>query len=367
MLPSDFDTNSLSDLEASRRTVLKGLGLGAGALAAAGSLASTPAVAAAPISDGGIDYNDPKDNLYAFAKIWSFFEQPTIGCFHGLMYMRVGTDRMIPVFGYEGTGVLQARWEPDGTLTRVSRETGYFTDLRTGDILETWDNPITGETVPVYHFYNPLLVRRMDQEMSSFNFGAVTDSPTLMNEGTVFPDDTGKIPFILPFQSFGDDLMLNWDYTHEYTNPVTPEGWPQSSTGARISPSEHFTFRLSKAELEDRSLPSARFVAGFSRISQAWPWMKMGGSGMEDIQLFGRMFSHKGLPGTADVRPKVLAYIEKHAPEYLTLPDKWEMESFRVDTWSCYAADIPPENPDYNWSEKRPAHVAGPPTGSGAL
>jgi hypothetical protein len=94
--------------------------------------------------------------------------------------------------------------------------------------------------------------------------------------------------------------------------------------------------------------------------------MQMGGSGMEDVQMFGRMFSHKGLAGTADVRPKILAYIEKHAPEYLTLPDTWEMESFRVDTWSTYAADVPPENPDYAWPEKRPETVPGPPTGSGA-
>ncbi|MBT6959929.1 MAG: hypothetical protein HOA00_02200, partial [Rhodospirillaceae bacterium] len=136
MLPSDFSEGSISNPEASRRSVLKGFG--AGAMGAAGALASAPASAAAPASDGGIDYNDPKDNLYAFAKIWSSFDQPTIGCFHGLMYMRIGNERMIPVFGYEGTGVLQARWEADGTLTRVSRETGYFTDLRTGDILETW-------------------------------------------------------------------------------------------------------------------------------------------------------------------------------------------------------------------------------------
>lgn len=365
MLPSVFSVDPMSNPAASRRSILKGFG--AGAMGAAGALASTQASAAAPASDGGIDYNDPKDNLYAFAKIYSSFEQPAIGCFHGLMYMRVGNSRMIPVFGYEGTGVLQARWEPDGTLTRVSRETGYFTDLQTGEILETWENPLTGKTLPVYHFYNPLLVRNMDNNMSSFNFGKATDAPTKMNEGTVFPDETGNIPFILPFQSFGDDLMLNFDYTHEYTNPVTPEGWPLSSTGARISPSEHFTFNMSKNEVEDRSVPTARFTAGFSRMSQAWPWMQMNGNGLEDVQLFGRMFSHKGLPGTMDVRPKMLKYIEKHAPEYLTLPDKWEMESFRVDTWSCYAADVPPENPDYDWVEKRPAHIAGPPTGSGAL
>ena len=355
----------LSDLMINRRQALSTLGALSVGLASGGTSQAAPS-AAMPAPRGKLDYLDPKDNLLAFAKIWSSLEEPLIGGFHGMMYVRTGTNRMVPVFGYEGTGVLQARWEADGTLSRRSRETGYFTDLRTGEVLESWHNPFTGKTVPVYHFYNPLLVRNMDAEMSTFQFGKNTDPPTLMNEGTVFPDDSGKIPFVLPFQQFGNDLLLNWDYTHEYTNPVTPEGWPKSSTGARISPSEHFTFQISKAQLEDEDAASARFVAGFSRISQCWPWMQMGGSGMEDAQLFGRMFSHKGLPGTAEVRPKVLEYIEKHAPEYLTLPDSWEMQSFRVDTWSSYAADVPPENPDYEWMEKRPDHVDGPPTGSGA-
>ena len=35
--------------------------------------------------------------------------------------------------------------------------------------------------------------------------------------------------------------------------------------------------------------------------------------------VFGRMFSHKGLKGPGDIPPKVLAYIEKHAPD---LPDR---------------------------------------------
>ena len=154
--------------------------LGAAAMGASGL--PTAAHAAVPSSNGGIDYTDPKDNLYAFAKMLSSFDEPVIGCFHGLMYMRWGTNRMVPAFGYEGTGVLQARWEPDGTLSRRSRETGYFTDLRTGEVLETWENPFTGETVEVYHFYNPLLVRRMDEKMSLFNFAKDTDSPNLMNE-----------------------------------------------------------------------------------------------------------------------------------------------------------------------------------------
>ena len=60
-------------------------------------------------------------------------------------------------------------------------------------------------------------------------------------------------------------------------------------------------------------------------------------------------FSHKGLGGYDDVPPKVLAYIEKHAPEFLTVPDHWDLGNKRVDTWRAYSSDVPPENPDYKW------------------
>lgn len=327
---------------ASRRDVIKAsLALGAGA--------ALPMAATGKPSKTSLNYADPYDNLYAFGKIWSAYDQTIIGAFHGLMYVRIPGKRMIPVFGYTGTGALQAKIDDKGLLWIKSRETGYFTDLKTGDILETWDNPFTGKTVEVYHFYNDVLTGQVGTEIPKFFMGEMGDAPTLMNEGSVFPDKNGKYPFILPFQQYGDDMMLAWDYTHDYTNPVNPEGWPRSSTGLRITPSEHFTFQVNKSELEDRNLPTCRMTAGFSRISECWPFMEMGGTEFADVTLFGRMHSHKGLPGYQEVPPKVLNYIEKNAPEFLTLPDEWDIGNKRVDTWKAYAQDIPPENPNYEW------------------
>jgi hypothetical protein len=335
--------------------------------AALTTLASfAPAPALAQQGGKGLDLADPKDNLYAFGKLWAGYERPVIGGFHGLMYARTGNQRLIPVFGYAGTGVLQAEYDPAGFLKLKSRETGYFTDLRTGEPLETWKNPFTDETVEVYHFYNPLLAGRLGAEMPRFQMGPGNDPPTLMNEGTVFPGPDGKIPFVMPWQQFGDDLMVAWDYTHDHVNPVPPGGWPKSGTGARITPSEHFTFNCSRRQMDDRGEPTVRVLAGFTRQSNWWPWMKMGGHQYADGILIGRMFSHKGLGGTRDVEPKILKYIEKHAPEYLTLPDDWTPQNARVDTWSAYAQDIRPENPNYEWKQKRKDTVPPPPTGSGA-
>lgn len=344
-MSSDFVT----DLMMNRRTALKG-SLALGISGMSGAAATTrPGGAQGRLGARTLDYADPADNLYAFGKLWGGFDEPVIGAFHGLMYARIGNQRMVPVFGYTGTGTLLCKFDDEGYLWIKSRETGYFTDLETGDILETWYNPFTEKTVEVYHFYNDVLIGKIGSEMPKFLMGGAGDLPTLMNEGTVFPDENGNYPFVLPWQFYGDDMMLSWDYTHEYTNPVTPEGWPRSSTGPRISPSEHFTFNFSRREMEDRDIPSSRFTAGFSRISQFWPFMEMGGTPFATGSLFGRMFSHKGLKSYGDIPPKVLAYIEKHTPESLTLPDHWNLDNARVETWKAYAKDVSPENPDYEW------------------
>ncbi len=358
------------DLVTGRRNALGMLGgmvTGAAAGATFAPFATAATAAAGKRGSKSLDFSNPIDNLYAFGKIWSGYDTPVIGGFHGLMYLRMPGKRLLPVFGYTGTGIMVCDFDPAGFLKIKSRETGYFTDLRSGEVLEYWDNPLTGERCEVYHFYNQLIAGKLGVEVPKFAYGAAGDAPTVMNDGTVFPDKDGKYPFRLPFSQYGDDLMLEWDYAHEYTNPVSPAGWPTYSTGPRITPSEHFVMYASRSEVENRDLPTARMRAGFSRLSECWPWMRMGKHEQRGLTLFGRMHSHKGLAGTGEVPPKVLAYIEKHAPEYLTLPPGWESDNKRVETWGAFAQDVPPETAGYDWKAKagRPPGFKGPPSGLG--
>jgi Protein of unknown function (DUF1838) len=270
------------------------------------------------------------------------------------MYMRIPGKRLLPVFNFTGTGVIHAEFDPKGFLKIKSREVGLFTDIRSGEVLEFWNNPLTDERCEVYHFYNDMIAGTLTTEVPRFAVGEHGDAPTVMNDGTVFPDENGRLPFRLPFTKVGDDLLLSWDYAHEYTNPVTPEGWPNYSTGAKITPSEHFMMYASLAEVENRDLPTARMRAGFARMSECWPWMRMGKHEHRGLTLFGRMHSHKGMPGTAEIPPKVLTYIEKHAPDYLTLPAGWETRrpNTRLETWGAFVQDVPPETAGYEWKSK---------------
>ena len=352
----------------SRRSLLRSVGVGAASLGASslafGSAGPATGNAVKPLP-GGLDYSDPRDNLYAFGKIWAGYEEPVIGAFHGIMYGRVGTERMRPLFNFEGVGILQAEVDENRNLKIKSRESGFFTDLRTREVLEHWENPYTGKTVEVYHFYNPGGGGTLGVEMPEFVVPGNPDTPTLMNEGSIFPDEDGKYPFLLPFEQYGEDLLLAWDYTHYHKNPVTPEGWPISSTGPIVTPAEHFTFKVSRRELEDRDLRTVRMYAGFSRSSQWWPWMGMGGSGFESGVLSGRMHSHNGLSGYDDVPRGILNYLERHAPQFLEAPEGWPRSSPRLDTWTAYSQDVAPETEGYDWTPA--ADEIRPATGKGAI
>jgi hypothetical protein len=290
----------------------------------------------------GLDFTDPADNVYAFAKMWaSVGDEPSLGCFHGTMFASIGDRRLQPLFGYAGTGLFQARILDNGHARLRGKETGYFTDLATGEPLQRWDNPFTGETVEVYTFLNDRIRGEIGLEMPRFSFGGDGDEPSEMHAGAGGAGRGATAPFVLPWQVYGDQVLLEWDYTHRYTNPVVPELWPRASTGQHINPSEHFTFVTSLAQLEDRSVASAHYTAGFSRLSPWWPWMRMGASGVDGV-LFGRMFSRKVVRGPQDIPAPILAHTEAHHPEFLEPPDDWD-DGGPISTWEAFARDVPPE------------------------
>ncbi|AQA18726.1 hypothetical protein BST95_11220 [Halioglobus japonicus] len=87
--------------------------------------------------------------------MWATYaDAPVFSALHGTMFGMIGSQRLKPLFGYTGFGGFQARLLDNGHVRLRGKKIGYFTDLASGDILETWDNPYTGETVEVFNFYN---------------------------------------------------------------------------------------------------------------------------------------------------------------------------------------------------------------------
>ena len=82
----------------------------------------------------------------------------------------IGTSRLQPLFGYAGTGITKVSFVGEGADERLQmrgKETGFFYDLRTGEVIETWDNPFTGETVEVFPFLNDKIGGELTLELTT--------------------------------------------------------------------------------------------------------------------------------------------------------------------------------------------------------
>lgn len=320
-----------------RRGLLGGMGVGA-VLTAAPSFGAAGKGAVRPL-----DVNDPRENLYGFAKMWGAIgARPVISAYQGVQYAVVGKKRAVPLFGFHGFANIRNVIQSDGSVKVMGKECGYFVDLASGRIMDTWDNPWTGERVETWPFLNDKFRGTLGLTRKVYE---VNGSKTVNNDAKGGSDAE---PFRLPWQVIGDQYLLGWDYAHEYVNPVTPEGWPKASSGRMVNPSEHFVLYTPRAEIDDRSVESARYHGGFMRQGPWWPWMKMGQSGVDGV-LMGRMHSYK-ITGTHDDIPRVvLDRVVKDRPDLLTDPTDGPDEGV-VDTFGKYARDVPPEVAGY----KRP-------------
>ena len=332
----------------SRRRAI-GLALGAGAAGLAG---------AAGCGVVGFDFSRSGDNVYAWCKTWGTLgDEPVFGGHEGVFFAVTGEQRAVPLFGYVGFGSLQFKLLPNGDALYRGKDATFYTDLETGQLLDSWRNPFTGETCKVYPYLNDRVRTTMPQAYPEERFRtdayrwqtAIGNAASEQETGHAYRGDSGRSgrvrPFVLPWRRVGGYYLLSWDWMLEIVNPVKPEGWPLSSTGRVINPSEHFVFFVPAAELEDRSRPWATMTAGFFRQTPWLPWMRMGRS-----QVQGRMFasshSYKITGGPDNIPHPVRERLERDHPQMLEPPTDWEPAPIG-STWGYYASVVPPENPDY--------------------
>ena len=61
---------------------------------------------------------------------------------------------IVPLFRIKGFGMSRVTKLPDGRFQNLHKEVVYYLDLKEDRIIDTWDNPINGETVEVFHTHN---------------------------------------------------------------------------------------------------------------------------------------------------------------------------------------------------------------------
>jgi hypothetical protein len=213
----------------------------------------------------------------------------------------------IPILRMQGYNAGRLITKADGSYEWVTREVSYYQDLKTGEIIESWMNPLTKTNVCVVH---------------------VANDP--VNNKFPAPGKEGTIPFVA-FQTAGDISSLRMDIPLAYPNALRPEEHPEESTGPTYLASEHFIYFANTADLESSSARSTPTHYAWFRTGPWLPWMKMGQApGYLIYSGQGRKYS-----SFDELPASVQAYTRKHHPSYVTAPDSYYQPN--ETSWSYYA------------------------------
>ncbi len=269
-------------------------------------------LAAAQAEPERLSFANPEDVIVMNRKIAcsTVDGEPITYYWNGYAYSRMRGEPDRRLFRVEGMNVracVTLSHPEYGTGYRmVSREILLYLDPDTREILATWDNPWTGETVEVLHVANdPVNMRN-----PSFPYGP--NGPAQFRghvEGEVYWQ-TVTVPL--------------W-----YSNPLAGEF--QAEAGGVYHATEMFNFIGHVASLTDPTTTTADVQVGWVRQSDWLPWMKM--SGRE-----GLIYFHTAGTKIArwdDLPQFFIDEIDRHYPDYREPPPLDDVRP-NVTSWIYY-------------------------------
>jgi len=293
------------------QSVLSIAGMAAGGLVASSCAGPTDSQSVARREP--IDFDDPVQSLRAFVKLMGDLD-PTVetpSWFGGHVFGDTRRDRPLKaLMGIEGFGVLRVERQSDTSYQVFNRELAFYTDLETGEYLDTWVNPYTKEECEVKPIHNMTVNAHM---IVSEKFGTAIEMD--------FDGNLMEVPLPLGWQSFGHKLFSNFEVHTAFPNELKPDAWPRESSGPVIRIAEIFQRVANLAELENPDVTTADYSGCWTRVGPWLPWMRMG---QADGNLFFRTFMTK-LNSADELSPRFKAHIEEHLPEYFEAPpsDTW--------------------------------------------
>ncbi|MFT7286528.1 MAG: hypothetical protein ACI87W_000634 [Halieaceae bacterium] len=284
-----------------------------GAVAAGAAATALPSIAYAAKTP--MRFDDPEWNRDAYARLVGNmdFGKVKYGWYGGTVMGMRDDEPLKPLMGFEGFSTTRLIDNGDGSYQKLLRETVYYKDLDTGEVLETWLNPYTNEEVNVVPVTN-----------DPFNIVIEKWYPSGPTYGGLREKDKERRPMILPFQIISDDTVaLATDIHLYYPSALQPDKWPRESAGKFVRVSEMFRYVISRDQLEDSSVTAIEYTGAWSRVNPWMPWMLMGQAPGNTLYM-GSMGAYNHLDMLS---PQVRAYAQKHHPMYFDAPTEWKEPS----------------------------------------
>jgi Protein of unknown function (DUF1838) len=238
-----------------------------------------------------IDLEDPAHRLEAFIRANGDTSGKPVATYGtGTVYAYLPGEKPRAVFGLQVVGM--SRYEKiEGGYLRLHREIGYYTDLKTGEVIERWFNPWLQREVEVLPIQNDPVNRRYTAAAGNYSYD--------LN---------------------GDDIVFYREVPLRYPNPLDRATYPLNSSGDFYEAMEMFTTFIRRDQLENPRLTSIPSTGTWTRFGPWLPWMEMGA---HQGYLVYHSRSFKPADGLAGIPQKLRDFIARDNPKFLSAPEKF--------------------------------------------
>jgi hypothetical protein len=280
-------------------------GLGSLAAALAGGAAGAAQAAAA------LRLEDPRVRARVRAKIVASAAEEAVPAFYRLHIFAYMHDRnLVPLYTMNNVAIKVCKPMANGNTMITNYEAGVYCRFDTHDVLETWTNPVTGETLEPWHFIG----RPLSVEIGP-------------DEVVTGPGATLK-PQPMAIETIGDTVVMPTMSGFSYPNPFSPAEFPEDSSGPTMYWDSHYVYFAPLREVADPQVLRAPAAIQFQNLVSFQPWV---GMGRRPGRTWGRALGAK-LRSLDEIPPAARKGLEKHTPMLFDLanwPKRDDTEEYK--------------------------------------
>ena len=274
------------------------------ALLAGAGAAMTSGVLSAAAATPALDLEDPAVRARVRAKVSGSAVEEKVYKFYRLhLYAYMHSGNLQPLFTMNNLNVTLCSPLDNNQYAFKVFEAGVYCKFDTDEVLESWENPITGEVREPWTFIGGPL-----------NVKLGPDGVETPPEATVHPD-------ALRMETYGGLVFVPVASHFSYPSPFDPDKWPKESPG----PVHYWdSLFVHAAKLEDVANPNIDNAPAFCQFQNlvSWgPWVGMGGHAGRS---YGRAYGAK-LSSVDELPSAARRSLELKAPQI-----------FDVESWTEY-------------------------------
>ncbi len=241
------------------------------------------------------------DTFKTYIRFMGSLEPATIySWFSGYLWGIIPNEAPKPLTTLQG--LAKSNWRIEGEhITKESFDLGFFGDLETGNVLESWKNPYTNETVKPFHF------------MYGGGHKTVYTPQGIKSGENIKPYKTNWI------QS-GNQVWLDEYGSHSFKNPIQPDEWPISSAGEQLHFGSSTTYIANADELFNDTLPSCDQSFFWTAVNSWEPWLRMR---QREGFVMWRATGRK-IMDISEIPDAMKHYVKKVQPNYFKEETPWK-------------------------------------------